>query len=86
MDSKKLEKKSLIHEKPNGSYRPATISEIAEAVAIGARRETLQELVYLLEANIDDLTKDCPHTVCYDEPGMPYNVRHCVACGHTSLL
>jgi hypothetical protein len=92
MDFTKLGKKSFIHEKPNGSYRTATISEIVEAVAARSRRDTMQEIIDLLQANIDEIEKgidsksDCPHTVCYDEPGMPYNVRHCVRCGYTSLL
>lgn len=35
---------------------------------------------------LQSLIKDCEHTVCFDTEGHPYNVRECVACGHTSLL
>lgn len=87
IDPKELGKKKFIVEAPDHrSFRDANVSEIVEAVAAGARKEALQQIVYLLQSNIDDIEKDCPHTVTYDEDGMPYTIRTCVACGHTELI
>lgn len=86
IDPLELSHKHFIHENEDHSFRDATQQEIVQAVAAGTRKETLQQIVYLLQANIEEIEKDCPHTVTYDEDGMPYTVRHCVACGNQDLI
>lgn len=75
-----------IHELPSGQYRDATEEEIAHALKVQQKRESLQQKIKNAEAELKELNKDCAHIVCYDTAGHPYDVRHCVSCGGTSLI
>lgn len=79
-------KRELIHELPSGKFRAATQEEINEAKRLEKRRLAAQQQLAAAQAELKAIGQDCKHVVCYDEEGIPYNIRHCVACGHKDLL
>lgn len=47
----------------------------------GARLRLAIELGRTAERELSQLMKNCNHHVFEDEPGFPYDSRHCVICG-----
>lgn len=78
--------KAYIQELPDGKYRMCTVKEIAKAKTAAKRREKLTLQLEVLKTELHELGKDCTHPVCWDEWGYIYTTRHCIICGHTSIL
>ena len=82
--------KRFIHEYTfgpfRGKFRKCTSEEVDDALATEERILALKDEINKATAEIKKITKDCDHPVCYDTAGHPYDVRHCVICGHTSLI
>ena len=83
-------RRKLIHEftdGPNrGKFRECTQEELDDALAKEQIRIDLEEKIEIAKKALKELKKGCTHPVCYDTAGMPYDVRHCIICGDTSLL
>lgn len=75
------DRKHLIVELPDGSYRDATADEIRRARELRIKRKRIERQLKALTAELDSLK--CDHLVRYDEPGWMYDSRHCFACGES---
>jgi len=75
-----------IIELDDGSFRNCTEAEILEAFRIQVIVNDLRELIKHATLKMDKIFKECKHEVCYDVAGHPYDIRHCVICGHTSII
>lgn len=75
-----------IHENKGGSYRDSTTAEIDAAFVVKTERDRLQSLIDTASKRLDEIKTGCVHDVCFDTAGFPYDVRHCLSCGHTSLI
>ena len=77
--------KPFVEYKEEGKYgtklREPTSEERAAAELRRGTLKLLRERVAAIEAEIDTLEKECPHTVSYDLAGFPYDIRMCYACG-----
>lgn len=70
-----------------GSHpEPASKKAIAAAIQMNALRLDAEKRLKKAQHQLDTIKAQCKHVVCYDEPGHPYDVRICVACGYESLL
>lgn len=80
--------RKYIQENKDGSYRLLDINsqEVRTALKTQEKRDSMQRLITLMQEEIKCIMEKCTHPVCYDEAGMPYDVRRCVTCGHTSLI
>ena len=67
---------------------PVEVSQelVDKALKIEKRRMKLYRLKSKLEAEIKKIEESCDHSVMYDTPGWPYDIRTCVACGHSSFI
>jgi predicted Rossmann fold nucleotide-binding protein DprA/Smf involved in DNA uptake len=83
---KEMAKRILICEQPDGSYVLASPEQIKQALADEKRLNRIGNQIKKLEDQLELIQSDCKHEVTYDEEGFPYNIRHCLRCGHTSLL
>ena len=81
-----MEKRTFICEQKDGSFIYASRSQIEDALKIEKEVLSIEKKIKDLQKKKKKLTENCKHEVTWDEPGMPYNIRHCVKCGHTSLL
>lgn len=72
----------------NGKPRPDVSIKIGEPTAKQQaewmyRRSRLVELTHQIEtlsAQVNKLRDECPHEVCYDIAGWPYDERFCAGC------
>lgn len=76
----------FIKELPDGSFRDCTDAEIELALLTRKLAAQLCNSIDVLQKELTALLEVCTHPVQYDLPGMPYDVRHCVTCMHTSLV
>jgi hypothetical protein len=81
-----MDKRKFICEQKDGSYIYATKEQIEEAKTVEKELASIENKIAELTKRKKTLTAGCKHEVSWDEPGHPYDVRHCVKCGHTSLL
>lgn len=65
---------------------PASKKAIAAALQTQQLRLAAEAKVRKLQHQLDTIQQQCKHVVCYDEPGLSYSSRICVACNHVSLL
>lgn len=75
-----------IHELPGGKFREATTDEIAVAEVLRERRAELTRQIVEAQRELYAKGAECKHAVCYDEPGLEYDSRYCVACGKASSV
>lgn len=75
-----------IQELPGGGYRDATKEELTEALKKQKRRLKLERLKYYIGQKLEAQQKACKHPVVYDTDGYIYHSRHCITCGHVSLI
>ncbi|HET8687142.1 MAG TPA: hypothetical protein VFM18_10850 [Methanosarcina sp.] len=69
-----------------GKFRQTDELEYHHAKVLHDHRVKLEETIRKAEEELKYLVSNCKHPVCYDTPGIPYDVRHCTICGHQSLL
>ena len=75
-----------IQELPDGNYRSCNEGEILHAIGNQRKRLELQDKLEHIKATLKIVQDTCKHPVCWDEPGYIYHTRHCITCGHNSLL
>lgn len=75
-----------IQELPGGSYRKVTEEELTEALKKQKRRQKLERLEKRIKQELETQERNCKHPVVYDEEGYIYHFRHCIICGHVSLI
>jgi hypothetical protein len=78
--------RKFIQELPDGTFRNCTPLEIEDGLKAETHRLQLLAKIEEWQRALDKLSRDCKHPVVYDVAGVPYNVRHCIVCGHVSLL
>lgn len=78
--------KRYICELPNGGFRDCSEDEIAAALVKQQHGKTLYDTIARCEKELSEIMKNCDHSVSYDRPGFPYDVRTCVICGHQSTI
>lgn len=78
--------KRLYFEYPDGSHRKVTDEEQEATIRKVKKIKELKRRIAQAEIAIKRFTASCDHKIFYDEPGHPYDVRHCPICGHTSLI
>lgn len=66
--------------------RPAKEDEIQTAKDRRKQIDSLEKKIHKLKLELEDLKKECPHLVFWDEGGFMYDTRHCVGCGATDLI
>lgn len=81
-----LKDKRFIRELPNGQFRDCSQAEIDKANFTRVRRLRLEGVIDHAQKQRAAIIEGCKHPVCFDEPGVPYDVRVCLCCGHVSLL
>lgn len=69
-----------------GKNVPATALRTHAALTVEAERKKLQADLELIQSRLAEIQKDCQHEVFWDTAGHPCDVRHCVECGHQSLI
>ena len=77
-----MNRRTFIHELPNGQYELADGEKIEEYLQFERRRLKLLKEMQELKKEL----MGCKHEVCYDEEGYIYHTRICVKCGRISQL
>jgi len=52
-----------------------------QMAVLKAKKRALDEQKKEIDAEIETLKKECPHTTFYDEEVFPYFYRYCGGCG-----
>lgn len=61
--------------------RDPTDAELGESATRRATVRRLHEEKAALERQIAEAVRSCPHVVCIDAPGHPFDTRWCYGCG-----
>lgn len=78
--------KRLFYENSDGSNRKVTDEEREATIRKMKKIKELKIRIKEAQTALKNLSANCDHKIFYDEPGHPYDVRHCPICGHTSLI